>query len=271
MEDPSGAQIRVMTIHQSKGLEFDVVVLPHLYASMEKSGFQSPVVPLRDEVTGRVVKVFPTTDKATRILLPELRESYDQNRAARLRDELSTLYVAMTRARYALHMVVPMDGERGPGTAKTAARLLRDGLAPGEAAEAVGQVMGPRGDPDWFRQVNPEDLSGAVLSLKRPGFQPTKPWRRSRSSPLSVPGCGTWPAGAPPPWRGARCWIWPPTFAWIWGEMPAFGERWSTPGARLWSGWTMGFPTMPALLDRPGKRPRGWPRTESGSGSRISR
>jgi ATP-dependent helicase/nuclease subunit A len=164
VEDPSGARIRVMTIHQSKGLEFDVVVLPHLYASMEKAGSQSPVVPLRHEVTGRVVKVFPTTDKATRILLPELRESHDQNRAARLRDELSTLYVAMTRARYALHMVVPMDGPSGPGTAKTGARVLRDGLAPGEAAESVGQILAPRGNPEWFEKLKASDFSGAVSS-----------------------------------------------------------------------------------------------------------
>ena len=63
VEDPSGARVRVMTVHQSKGLQFDVVVLPNLYPSLEKSGDRSPVVPLRDRSTGRVVKVYPATDK----------------------------------------------------------------------------------------------------------------------------------------------------------------------------------------------------------------
>jgi ATP-dependent helicase/nuclease subunit A len=164
VEDPSGARIRVMTVHQSKGLQFDVVVLPHLYESLEKSGDRNPVVPLRDEATGRVVRVYPATDQATRALLPELQEAHDQNRAFRLRDELSALYVAMTRARYALHMVVPADGDKGPGTTKSAARFLREALAPGEVADPAGAALYEHGNPDWFQGLEPKDFSGAAPS-----------------------------------------------------------------------------------------------------------
>jgi ATP-dependent exoDNAse (exonuclease V) beta subunit len=162
VEDPSGARVRVMTVHQSKGLQFDVVVLPNLYPSLEKSGDRSPVVPLRDGSTGRVVKIYPATDKTTRILLPELRMPHEQARAFRLRDELSALYVAMTRARYALHLVVPADGPNGPGTTKSPARLLRDALAPGEPAEDVGGALYHHGDPDWFQGLRTRDFSGAT-------------------------------------------------------------------------------------------------------------
>jgi ATP-dependent exoDNAse (exonuclease V) beta subunit len=160
VEDPSGARVRVMTVHQAKGLEFDVVVLPQLYGSLTQSGGQDPVVPLRDEQSGRVIRVFPATDKNTRILLPELRESFDQNRASRLRDDLSALYVAMTRARYALHMVIPGDGDSGPGTSKSLARLLRDALAPGDAADTVGGLLYQEGDPDWFEKLDGKEFSG---------------------------------------------------------------------------------------------------------------
>jgi ATP-dependent exoDNAse (exonuclease V) beta subunit len=162
VEDPSGAPIRVMTIHQSKGLQFDVVVLPHLYSSMEKAGSESPVVPLRDKTTGRVVRVFPSTDQATRTLLRDLQDPYRQDRAARIRDELSALYVAMTRARYALHMVVPADGASGPSSAKTPARLLRDALARGEAAGTAGQIMAAQGEFMWSRELKWKDLHGAA-------------------------------------------------------------------------------------------------------------
>lgn len=162
VEDPSGARVRVMTVHQAKGLQFDVVVLPHLYQSLEDQGAGDPVVPLWNEASGRVTRVFPAADKATRALLPELREAHAQARALRLRDELSTLYVAMTRAKYALHMVVPGDGEKGPGTAKSAARILRDALAPDEAADAQGKVLYEDGSEDWFQGLAAEEFSGGA-------------------------------------------------------------------------------------------------------------
>ena len=168
VEDPSGARVRVMSVHQSKGLQFDVVVLPHLYQSLEGWGNRDPVTPFRDPATGQVVQLYPAATQAARALLPELRDADDQARASRLRDELSALYVAMTRARYALHMVVPADGEKGPSTAKSAARILRDALAPGEPADVVGKVLYPpdgdrkQGDPCWFEKLKGDDFSGAA-------------------------------------------------------------------------------------------------------------
>ncbi len=160
VEDPSGARIRVMTIHQAKGLQFDVVVLPHLYASLEQTSARNPVVPLRDESTGRVIRVYPATNKTTRILLSDLQTAHEQNRAARLRDDFSALYVAMTRARYGLHLLVPADGDRGEGTTKSPARILRAALSPGEAADEVGKVLYQLGDSEWFRKLEPGDFDG---------------------------------------------------------------------------------------------------------------
>ncbi|MBT8398344.1 MAG: UvrD-helicase domain-containing protein [Gemmatimonadetes bacterium] len=162
VEDPSGAQIRVMTIHQSKGLQFDVVVLPHLYQSVEQTGFGDPVVPWRDEDSGRITRVYPATNKTTRTLLPELRPSHDQNRAFRLRDDFSGLYVALTRTRYALHMLIPADGERGEGTTKSSARILRNALAPGDPADEADPVLYSHGDPDWFEKLRPHEFSGGA-------------------------------------------------------------------------------------------------------------
>lgn len=149
VEEPSGARIRVMTIHQSKGLQFDAVVLPDLNQSLEERGNRTGVIPFRDEDTGKVLRVFPAVDKGTRALFPEIRTAHEQARSLRLRDDLSALYVAMTRARYALHLVVPSDGEKGPGTTKSAARLLRAALADGEPADRVGKVLYQDGDQDW--------------------------------------------------------------------------------------------------------------------------
>jgi ATP-dependent exoDNAse (exonuclease V) beta subunit len=170
VEDPSGARIRVMTVHQSKGLQFDVVVLPHLYGSLEQTGVRNPVVPLRDETSGRVIRVYPATNKTTRVLLPDLQTAHEQNRAARLRDEFSALYVAMTRARYGLHLLVPADGERGEGTTKSPARILRAALSPGESADEAGTTLFELGDPGWPRRLKPGDFDGAAgPTLAEPG------------------------------------------------------------------------------------------------------
>ncbi len=201
VEDPSGASIRVMTVHQSKGLQFDMVVLPQLNSSLEKGGAQAPVVPLRDEGSGRVVQVYPAMDQGTRALFPELQKAHAQERGRRLRDELSTLYVAMTRARYALHMVVPSDGEKAPGSSKSPARILREALSPDNPADAMGKALYERGKPRWFEELRVEDFSGAapsdgvgLTSLHATGPVPLKPVigprtrNLARRSPSSLEG-----------------------------------------------------------------------------------
>lgn len=186
VEDPSGARVRVMTVHQSKGLQFDVVVLPHLYPSLEKAGDRSPVVPHRHEESGHLIRVYPATDRTARALLPELREGYAQNRAFRLRDELSALYVAMTRARFALHMVVPADGDKGPGATKNAARIFREALAPGEPADQEGKILFPKpddpmgGNPRWFEGLEAKAFSG------RAGTEAGSSTARTTSEPVPL-------------------------------------------------------------------------------------
>jgi ATP-dependent exoDNAse (exonuclease V) beta subunit len=169
VDDPSGAGVRVMTVHQSKGLEFDVVVLPTLYDSLEGGGDRGAAVPVRDPGSGRVLGIYPSTTRSVRALFPELRRAHEENRTMRLRDEMSALYVAMTRARYALHMVVPGDGERGQGTARSPARILRAALAPEVPADPPGRVLWSHGDEAWFRRVASEDLEGRKVRDEEKG------------------------------------------------------------------------------------------------------
>lgn len=152
VEDPTTAPVRVMTIHKSKGLEFDIVVLPELDAPVFKGGNTPAALPFRETPTGPVVRVLPYVSEKLRPLFPEIEEAYRQYRAAGVRDALSTLYVAMTRAKYALHMVVKPDGKSGPSKSFSPAMIVRHALA-GEVVAVEDEVLYESGDALWHRSA----------------------------------------------------------------------------------------------------------------------
>ncbi len=145
VEDPSSAPVQVMTVHRSKGMEFDVVVLPELYGSLAPKG-EGVAIPERDGDTGRVVRVYPRLDHGVRMLFPEVEEALREVKAAELRDGLSVLYVALTRAKYALHLILPPEG----GSTKHSAGLIRGALALEDAKVSDEGLLLERGDPQWF-------------------------------------------------------------------------------------------------------------------------
>lgn len=174
VEDPSAAAVRVMTVHQAKGLEFDIVVLPELDHGIAKNGAGKPVLPLREEAGGRFSAVYPAMKKGFRQLFPVVKQAHDQYRRAQLLDALSGLYVALTRARHALHIVIRPDGKKGPGKARTPARILREALLPDQPVPEGGGTVFQYGDPRWFTRLSPKeppeppepDRSGTKVRLR---------------------------------------------------------------------------------------------------------
>ena len=93
--------VNVMTIHASKGLEFPVVILAGLEHSMNSRSESGNV--LLDRDYGIAVKYYDDSQKTTYQTF--LREQVKENlKSQRIKEELRLLYVAMTRARYSLHM-----------------------------------------------------------------------------------------------------------------------------------------------------------------------
>jgi ATP-dependent helicase/nuclease subunit A len=172
VEDPTTADVRVMTVHQAKGLEFDIVVLPELDTSL--AGRDAELLAYRPEPAGRITHAFPYVNEAVRKLfpeLPELRMAAEQARAGRLRDGLSSLYVAVTRAKYALHLIIKPDGARGMSQSMSGSPLIRHALdATGPAVE--GTVLFEYGDPHWHEkmlQLRREVESDRLVGSAKPG------------------------------------------------------------------------------------------------------
>lgn len=173
-ESPGEDPVRVMTFHGSKGLEFDAVVLPQVHGSVFGGGRESAPVGYRPGPMKPVTHAFPYVPKDVLELFrdfPELTEAMRQRRAETLRDALGVLYVGMTRARHALHLLIPADAGGRVGEAVTPARVLRETLPDVPATDPVteGQVLYEAGDPGWAHLVAPAPRRKPSLSERRRG------------------------------------------------------------------------------------------------------
>jgi ATP-dependent helicase/nuclease subunit A len=147
--------VQVMTIHKSKGLDFDVVFLPRLAGKSFHDDSRHPLLRARaEDFTTRWIVRRPPGELVDAD--DELRRARDASQAAQAYEGLCVFYVAMTRARRALYLV-GAEGA-GAGQARQAAALVDRALMPTEpplAIEADGRVLEVgwfAGEARWFEE-----------------------------------------------------------------------------------------------------------------------
>jgi ATP-dependent exoDNAse (exonuclease V) beta subunit len=144
----SAAVVRIMTVHKSKGLGFDLVILPDLQGNRI------------DEPRGGLA-VWKSRDRAVQWVLdlpPRLYCEQDDVLAAFVRaaeadacyENLSLLYVAMTRAKRAMYVITEPAGK---SKSRNFPRLLADTLGDETVQVQVGGTTFPgawsTGDANW--------------------------------------------------------------------------------------------------------------------------
>jgi ATP-dependent helicase/nuclease subunit A len=158
VQELSAAQaVRVMTVHQSKGLGFDVVIFPELQGrSMTTAGALSLTTATVPE-TGKPRWVLDMPRRSISIETPELAEQVEQIDNETSFNALCALYVALTRAKQALYMVTNNPGKTSTSQNAAAfikARLKGDPNPPqGEAftlADHPCARLHECGNRDWF-------------------------------------------------------------------------------------------------------------------------
>ena len=94
--------VKVLTMHSSKGLEYPVVIVDNLNALFRVGEYDEALV---EEKYGLAPRAF-NAEKMTKTntLLRRLHDF--KSRESSIADELNLYYVALTRAKYALHMVL---------------------------------------------------------------------------------------------------------------------------------------------------------------------
>jgi len=166
VDDVTSAPVRVMTIHQSKGLQFDIVVLPELDARLV--GQTPQVVVDRATPTAPVRAVCRYVSKELQGLLPAaLQPMFAAERRQVAEEALSVLYVAMTRAIHALHMVIAPSKESEQRMPATFAGVVRAGLTAGNPLppESIAFELG---DPQWAATAPPAKIESQTIAAEVP-------------------------------------------------------------------------------------------------------
>ncbi|MGI6400800.1 MAG: UvrD-helicase domain-containing protein [Thermoguttaceae bacterium] len=177
---PSASTVRLMTIHGSKGLEFDIVVLPELDGGRSLGDIsRTPFIVGRSSALGEIEGVVKYVGADERAILPDHCKKFFSDEIQRQFEEsLCLLYVAITRPkRMLLAIMDPPSGREKPTNLKlTFANLLRFGLqgaSPLEEQSPLGnnpQRLVERGECDWGADLKTpvlEDSEKEPASRKR--------------------------------------------------------------------------------------------------------
>jgi ATP-dependent exoDNAse (exonuclease V) beta subunit len=195
VREPEGSGVvRVMTVHKSKGLGFDVVILPDLEGQKLAQRRDGPAVRKAADRSVSWVLQHPGSLIAERD--PVLREYQAEAVAESCYEQLSLLYVALTRAKRAQYVVIERPGKSG---SRNFPRLLTETLGADECDVRVGAMVlagaWSEGDGAWFAgMVAPKDATAddlpcdgealaGVLGPKRAALPARRP---SRMGPTRV-------------------------------------------------------------------------------------
>jgi len=97
--------VKILTIHKAKGLEFDAVIMPFLRMDISADGTGGIKAHIED-VNADDLKLV-RINSAGRNFSPWLQEIYTHDYRDALIDELNGLYVALTRARREMYIIIP--------------------------------------------------------------------------------------------------------------------------------------------------------------------
>ncbi|MGJ8724916.1 MAG: UvrD-helicase domain-containing protein [Roseibacillus sp.] len=188
-EPNSKSAVQVMTIHKSKGLTYDMAILPQLGGNALTTA-RSAMGVQRDRETRQVEWVLDLPRKAIAEGDEMLLRHRTQLEAEAGYEQLCKFYVALTRARYANYLIAaPLPPK---STSKNFVRLLDNTLAWDAPQEATLQGVSfqkiyeselPTSHPQWWQQLAKKDSKPAPSAPTRARPQLTPRPRPTRRTP----------------------------------------------------------------------------------------
>ena len=162
--------IQVMTVHRSKGLTFDVVVIPDLgypYTFINRFTMGQEM-----DACGDVQWLTKLPNKDIAEADPVLRKALERANGAVWGERLAGLYVMVTRAKYANYLLIP-PGPKEPGKSPSLAATVRhmltmDGAGELEIAGRNYPLLARYGDAAWYLEKPLPATS--TSAIKTPAF-----------------------------------------------------------------------------------------------------
>lgn len=173
-QSPGAAAVQVLTIHKSKGLGFDVVVIPTVEDSQIPDRGDFKVA--RGTRDGRPWLLEPPPGWV-RELVPALSAAEEAWADDQRYEAMCVLYVALTRAKRGLYVLLPEvpKSRKEPSEWSSPANWIIQSAGPGN-----DRVIFQSGDPEWWKDVPPRGvtqrdvippLAGAIA--RRPRITPS--------------------------------------------------------------------------------------------------
>ena len=166
---PGSAAVQVMTIHKSKGLGFDVVMLP---------GFPDGQIPSAQHfnIARGEGWLLQAPNAMVRDQVPALKEAFESWSADQIYESMCLLYVALTRSKRGLYLFLDEEprSRKDKESWRSPANLIR--TSAGEDYQD--------GDANWTADVPARERSEVKASPKLGEAQPL----RSRSTPSAAKG-----------------------------------------------------------------------------------
>ena len=171
---PVSDAIIVETIHKSKGLEYDVVILVNEDKTVRSERRISPLL----DAQGKAEWVMEPIKKELMHADPTLQKYLEQSESQRGFGNLCTLYVAMTRAKRALYMISDPKGAHQGSTVHYLRDILGDTATPVELfKESTYPLLWSTGDPDWHKsfKVHSKEVESLKREVESIRFEPAHP------------------------------------------------------------------------------------------------
>ncbi len=148
--EESDACVRVMTIHQSKGLEFDAVILP----TLENKLTRTPDLAVQRSIETQLpANVFAYRSQQIQTLLADpYRSACQETLFEQAQEAMCVLYVALTRAAHALYLIGPSATKPSKEPPVSIAALIQLAIS-GEYNQTPDTIIYSAGSPDWYRAM----------------------------------------------------------------------------------------------------------------------
>lgn len=197
----NAAAVQIMTMHKSKGLEFDAVILPYCSKNAVDSTKELNYFLSAD---GRSILLSPGSKEDWPLLGSAFTELARQWQKEQRKEAYNLLYVATTRAKHANYIIChgaalcqdTPAAERTPddwqATARSASGLIRQAIAYHQQkpeyllAFSENEVIYTQGSPDWYRELKNEEKTESETPAPTPRPLGAAVPHRTRITPSSL-------------------------------------------------------------------------------------